>query len=116
MIYKIRQIESPVFSVVVYATSFENPLQELSNISNELFSMFQTPCTVLFDLLLSNGNEFNRFIVGKFDGVSIDYSSLEIIELKDENTVQQIDSYYHEKYDYLNNSILTTRQKTLFAK
>ena len=116
MTYEIKQAKSTFFSAIVYAISFENPLQELSNISCELASMLQTPCDVLFDLLLSNGDEFNRFIIGRFDGTGIDYNSLKIIELNDASIIRQINSYYHGKYDYLNNSVLTMRQMTLFAK
>ena len=54
MTYEIKQIKSTFFSTVVYAISFENPLQELSSISRELTSIIHKPCNVLFDLLLSN--------------------------------------------------------------
>ena len=108
MTYEIKQIKSTFFSTVVYAISFENPLQELSSISRELTSIIHKPCNVLFDLLLSNGDEFNRFVLGKFDGTNIDYDNATL--------VRTINSYYHGKYDYLNNSVLSMRQKTLFAK
>ena len=116
MTYEIKQIKSTLFSAVVYAISFENPLQELSNISRELTSIIHKPCDVLFDLLLSNGDEFNRFVLGRFDGTNIDYDSLRIIDLDDTVLVQTINSFYHGKYDYLNNSVLSMRQMTLFAK
>ncbi len=116
MTYEIKQIKSTFFSTVVYAISFENPLQELSSISRELTSIIHKPCNVLFDLLLSNGDEFNRFVLGKFDGTNIDYDSLRIIDLENATLVRTINSYYHGKYDYLNNSVLSMRQKTLFAK
>lgn len=116
MTYEIKHIKSTIFSAVVYAISFENPLQELSSISHELTSTICTPCDILFDLLLSNGDEFNRFVLGRFDGTNIDYDSLRIIELNDTKLVQQINTYYRGKYDYLNNSVLSVRQMTLFAK
>ena len=56
------------------------------------------------------------FVLGKFDGTNIDYDSLRIIDLENATLVRTINSYYHGKYDYLNNSVLSMRQKTLFAK
>ena len=88
MTYEIKQIKSTFFSTVVYAISFENPLQELSSISRELTSIIHKPCNVLFDLLLSNGDEFNRFVLGKFDGTNIDYDSLRIIDLENAGFVE----------------------------
>lgn len=116
MTYEIKKIKTDLSPIIVYAISFENPLHELDDISKELSLLVHSPCDILFDLLLSNGDEFNRFVLGRFDGTTVDYDSLRVIDLDDTVLVQKINSYYHGKYDYLNNSVLSMRQRTLFAK
>lgn len=116
MTYEIKKIKTDLSPVVVYAISFENPLHDLVDISKELSLIVHSPCDILFDLLLSNGDEFNRFFLGKFDGEKIDFDSLEIYEMKNETLLKKINGFYCGKYNYLRNSILSMRQMTLFAK
>ncbi|MDE5753440.1 MAG: type II toxin-antitoxin system RnlB family antitoxin [Oscillospiraceae bacterium] len=116
MIYEIKQVKNVDFSAIVYAISYENPLQDIDSISHELSSMFCSSCNVLFDLLLSNGDEFNRFVMGRFEENKINYDSLRIITIEDSNLKKQINSYYRGKYSYLKNSVLSLRQMTLFSK
>ncbi len=116
MTYEIKQSNGVDFSAIVYATSYNNPIQDIDSISNELSSMFHSPCNVLFDLLLSNGNEFNRFVIGRFEGNKISYDSLRIVTIEDSKLRKQIDSFYRGKYSYLKNSVLSLRQITLFSK
>lgn len=116
MTYEIKRIKNIDFSAIVYSISYENPLQDIERISCDLLSDFHAPCDVLFDLLLSNGEEFNRFALGHFDGRKLIYESLKIIEIEDINLMKQINSYYSGKFNILKNSVLSLHQITKYAK
>lgn len=115
MTFEIRYDSSQHYPVVVYSTSYLNPLQNVDDISMELHEKRNVPCDVLFDLLLSNGEEFNRFVLGHFDGQNIDYNSLKVINLSNE-VVNIINKYYGKRLNNLNNSVLTSSQKIKYAK
>lgn len=116
MTYEIKRVKNVGFSAIVYSISYENPLQDINSISHDLFSDFQASCDVLFDLLLSNGEEFNRFILGHFDGKNLNYESLKIINISDQNMLKKINSYYSGKFAYLKNSVLNSSQILKYAK
>jgi len=116
MLYEIKQVKNADFSVIVYAISYENPLQDIDSISHELSSMLCSSCNVLFDLLLSNGDEFNQFVIGRFEEGNVNYDSLRLINIEDSNLRKHINSYYQGKYKYLKNSVLSLHQMTLFSK
>jgi hypothetical protein len=54
-------------SAVVFSVGFRNPMDALARVDSDLRES-KVRGTVLFDLLLSNGTKYNRFIVGEFDG------------------------------------------------
>ena len=116
MTYEIKRIKNADFSAIIYSISYENPLQDMDSISHELLFNFHAPCDVLFDLLLSNGEEFNRFALGHFDGKKLNYESLRTIEIEDLNLIKQINSYYSGKFAYLKNSVLSLHQIIKYAK
>lgn len=51
----------------VFATGAESPMEVLVDVEREL-SKQKIVGSVLFDLLLSNGNKANRYFVAEFDG------------------------------------------------
>ena len=61
------------YSAIVYPVSYLNPIDEIQLISIELRKHLPAGCYVLFDLLLSNGNNFNRFAEAFFDGNDINF-------------------------------------------
>lgn len=75
--YEIRPMSDGF--VVVLSTTFETPLDYAGEIASCLNAMGFAG-TMLFDLLLCNGNVYNRFVKGTFKDGEIDYSSMKVID------------------------------------
>lgn len=90
---------------IVYPTSYINPLSNMIDLEKFLFSNVGAPCELIIDLLLCNGNEFNRFVHFSFDGKRIEKESIRIIELADE-AEQTINSFYKAHVDVLKKGVL----------
>ena len=61
---KNYQLRYYLFNIIIYSVSYITPLNELKNIENELTITFNGKYkgSIIFDLLLSNGNQSDRFI------------------------------------------------------
>lgn len=96
-------------TVVVYATSCSNPLSDMEQLSNELSHTIQGSCNILFDLLLSNGDSYNRFVMCKFDGTTIVRESIDIIneECLELNYRKCILNHYNQpnKINFMNSAL-----------
>lgn len=96
-------------AVVVFATSCCNPLSNMDQLSNELSHTIQESCDILFDLLLSNGDSYNRFVMCKFDGTAIVRESIDIIneECLELNYRECITHHYNQfsKVNYMNSAL-----------
>lgn len=91
--YKIRK-KSGSF-VLVLSTTYESPLSYISVLEDDL-SARSFIGTVLFDLLLCNGNEYNRFVEFTFEKGKINRASrstVSIIEL-DDSTLEISKNFY----------------------
>lgn len=78
-------------------------------LNQELKSRIGIPCNVLVDLLLCNGNNFNRFVRFFFDGHCIDKASIEIVKL---NRAEEIDinEFYRNNRDIIKNGVLVPHE------
>lgn len=99
-----------------YSVSYLNPIQDLSEISGELCKNINNACEVLFDMLLTNGEEFNRFAIAKFDGKQIVYDSISVVNVSDSGELSTINSYYKQHKHTLNKGVLTASQKYKYVK
>ena len=97
------------YSAIIYASSYMNPLDDYEEICTDISHHFSNGCYLLFDLLLANGENYNRFVEAYFDGKRIDQSSLHITAIHDDYGLKEINNYYKGKAKELNNSILTPR-------
>lgn len=102
------------YKYVVLATSYENPMDELENIEEELSAKGYSG-RVLFDLLLCNGMNSNRFIEMNFDGNYFDLSSSIIIENPNKFIKEGIYQYLKDKPLLLENSILPNAQRYIIT-
>lgn len=116
MTFDVEYHATQHYPVIIYSTSYLNPLGELAKVASALQAHIKEPSQVLFDLLLSNGEESNRFVLGYFDGKKIAYNSLKCISIDDFEELRQINQFYKSKFSYLNNSVLTAKQRLKFAK
>lgn len=94
------------------ATSFESPLSNLSEISLELASKVGSkPQLVVFDLLSSNGDEWNRFVAMKFDGGKLVRNTYRILETNNSPLYEDLKlvqtTYFEQNPNYLAASILS---------
>ena len=90
---------------IIYPTSYLNPLNNVTILEKYLFSTVGEPCEFIVDLLLCNGNEFNRFIHFSFDGRRIRKESIQIIDIAEE-TKKNINSFYRTHLEILKEGVL----------
>ena len=102
------------YSAIVYPVSYLNPIDEIQLISIELRKHLPAGCYVLFDLLLSNGNNFNRFAEAFFDGNDINIGSVSVTEVPKEE-LKKLNLYYRGKTKELSKSVLSTKEKYQLA-
>mgnify|MGYP002576612112 FL=1 len=103
----IQRVSSTKF--IAYATSYLNPLSDMMEVSREISSIISSPCELLFDLLLANGDSFNRYAICKFDGKNILCESIDIIEEDqiDDTSKHRMVEYYRamNKARYTNSAL-----------
>lgn len=102
------------YSAIVYPVSYLNPIDEIQHISMDLRKHFPAGCYVLFDLLLSNGDNFNRFAEVFFDGKIIKRGAVCITEVSPEE-LMQLNRYYRGKTKELSESVLTAKERYKYA-
>ncbi|MFQ7489345.1 MAG: type II toxin-antitoxin system RnlB family antitoxin [Lachnospiraceae bacterium] len=109
----IRELDSiDGYDYVIYPSSYINPLSKIKLLNEKLKNKINYPCTLLFDLLLCNGDNFNRFAKAYYDGEKVVRDSIEIVEL-DENEIDFIEQYYKECKNLLKNGVLTPQEYML---
>ncbi|WP_281513168.1 type II toxin-antitoxin system RnlB family antitoxin [Bacteroides acidifaciens] len=114
--YEIATKKNNRYRAVIYSVSYNNPIHDVFKIS-ELFKLkTYSRGFILFDLLLSNGDNFNRFVEAYFDGNEIVASTLKVIKLKDQKFLKDINSYYKTHLKFLNNSVLSPSENSNMQK
>ena len=90
-----------------------NPINKLKMIANELMKN-KFMGTIIFDLLVFNGNEVNRFVSITFDGLKFDKKNIKyhahiepLLEIEQNN-------FFIENNDLLLNSVLSTKEISHF--
>ena len=69
---------------------------------------------ILFDLLLSNGNNSTRFFKAHFDGVQIATNSYKKVAAPELKIVKKTEAYFYKNKSLLNNSVLSSSEITRF--
>ena len=83
MNYSIEYRKYNKYLAVIYSSSNINPFDSIKEINNEMKHNSLKEGFVLFDLLLSNGNNFNRFFEAYFDGQEIKKESITVVVSKE---------------------------------
>ena len=112
--YNIIYEQHGKYSAIVYPVSYVNPIDEIQLISLELREHLPAGCYILFDLLLSNGDNFNRFAEVFFDGGDISIESVSITEVPSDE-LQRLNYYYRGKTKELSKSVLSAKERYKFA-
>lgn len=102
------------YSAVIYPVSYLNPVEDIQAVSKELRSHLAAGSYVLFDLLLSNGDNFNRFAEGYYDGKDIKANSMNIVDIPAEDA-HELNLYYRGKTKELSKSVLSPKERYRFA-
>ena len=112
--YDIIEFKSD-YKYVILATSYENPIDELENIEEELEAK-EYSGKVLFDLLLCNGMNSSRFVEIKFNGEYFDLSSSITIKNPNNSIKEDIHQYFKDKPALLENSVLPKAQRYIITE
>ena len=112
--YDIIEFKSD-YKYVILATSYENPIDELENIEDELEAK-EYSGKVLFDLLLCNGMNSSRFVEIKFNGECFDLSSSITIKNLNNSIKEDIHQYFKDKPALLENSVLPKAQRYIITE
>ncbi|MDO9304702.1 MAG: type II toxin-antitoxin system RnlB family antitoxin [Sulfuricurvum sp.] len=100
---------------MIYSTSEHNPTDCISKIEKELIKKSYKG-NVFFDLLLSNGNNFNRYLKAYFDGNNFQKDSYVIIAEPQIELKKKSVEFYQRNIELLENSILSKPIKFMIKK
>ena len=112
--YDIIEFKSD-YKYVILVTSYENPMDELENIEDELGAK-EYSGKVLFDLLLCNGMNSSRFVEIEFNGKCFDLSSSITIKNPNKSIKEGIHQYLKDKPVLLENSVLPKAQRYIIIE
>lgn len=104
------------YSAVVYSASYVNPMDEVASISECIKKCVKGEGLILFDLLLSNGNSYNRFAEAIFNGKEIIKESIHVVERIQNEEYKKIDLHYTNRLQELYNSVLTESEINKYIK
>lgn len=102
------------YSAIVYPVSYINPIEELQLISVDLKEHLPIGCYVLFDLLLSNGDNFNRFAELYYDGNEINVGRIFVTEVNSDE-LKKLNLHYRGRTNELSKSVLSPRERYKYA-
>jgi len=109
-IEKYDDIGCMIFSVSEY-----NPTDYISTIEQDLIQKSYLG-NVVFDLLLTNGNNFNRYLKAYFDGDRFNRDSYKIIDDPQHQLKKRSVDFYQKNITFLENSILSKPIKFMIKK
>ena len=81
-------------------------MANLKSLEKRLTGNVGVPCKILVDLLLCNGNNFNRFVKFFFDGNNIDRASIKITKLN-QFEEKDVNEFYKKNRTIIKNGVLT---------
>ena len=92
--------------ILIFSKSYINPISQIDEISNKVRLISCRNCKVLFDLLQTNGDSFNRFVSGEFKNGEIDYFTLHVDQDINKEVIDKCNLYYFSNRKKMNNGIL----------
>lgn len=113
-IYCIKHKKMEKYEAVVYATSYRNPFEEIGKIETDVTNQIPNSGFILFDMLLSNGDSFNRFVEAFFDGSKIQKDTIKVVDIE-KPLINTINNFYNGKAAELDNSVLTRSEKMKYC-
>jgi hypothetical protein len=106
--YKIQKVNNIniKYEYIIFAINDDSPLEYLQDIEKDLAKK-NFKGLVLFDLLLSNGDEYNRYVEAYFDGKFFELSSFKGPTLNQE--IEHISINFFKKHpEYIDKGVLSS--------
>ena len=113
-IYNIIYKKYGKYSAIIYPVSYVSPFEEINQISEDLKKNLKCGDCVLFDLLLSNGDNFNRFAEFCYDGIGINKNLVNVITVPGKD-LKELNQYYKGRVKELSKSVLAPNERFKFA-
>lgn len=114
---KITIVEKRILDseYIMFPSSYINPMKNISSLESNICDFVNRPCTILVDLLLCNGNCFNRFFELHFDGKHIDRDTIEIVSL-DSDDEKKVNEFYKLNKKLLFDSVLAPSEYMTYIR
>jgi len=105
--YKIQKVNTNIkYEYIIFAINDDSPLEYLQDIEKDLAKK-NFKGLVLFDLLLSNGDEYNRYVEAYFNGKSFELSSFKGPTLNQE--IERISINFFKKHpEFIDKGVLSS--------
>ncbi len=100
---------------IVFPSSYINPMKNISMLESDICDLVKDSCIILVDLLLCNGNSFNRFLKLRFDGKHVDRNSIEIVSLSTDDE-KRVNEFYKYNKNLLFNSVLVPSEYMTYIR
>lgn len=107
--FTVKKLNSTKYTCIIFCNSFKSPTCWLDSINDELAAL-NIRGSVIFDLLLVNGNGNRRYAKAKFDGHTLDIAKMQTVVVDPEVSAASYD-YFHNNPHLLDNSILSKATK-----
>ena len=105
--YTIKKVNTDNYLVI--SNDYTRIDELLPELSNDLKKR-NIKGEILFDLLLSNGNNSSRFFKIHFNGAIFDLPTLRKTSIPDESILLKINSYLKKNKELLKNSVLSNAE------
>ena len=103
--YELQKINNRAYGYIIFSVNFYSPIDYLANIEEELLGINYSG-KVLFDLLLVNGNSFNRYLTAEIKKGKFDKKSFSVLSRVPDGVKEKSLEYYVQRPDILRDSIL----------
>ncbi|MBC2705956.1 type II toxin-antitoxin system RnlB family antitoxin [Desulfobacula sp.] len=114
--FEIKKINEPEYECIVWATNYKNPLDNLEDIE-KILKIKQCTGRILFDFLLSNGVNSDRFFECPFDGNKLQPFKIKRVETKGvSKVIQKLSLNFLSKTKFIEKSVLTKAERFLLRK
>jgi len=104
--YKIQEANHAKYRYMIFAINDDSPLEYLQDIEKDLAKK-NFVGWIVFDLLLSHGDEYNRYVEAYFNGKSFDLKSFTYLTSKEELNPLSI-NFFKKHPEYIDKGVLSS--------
>ncbi len=108
--FEIKKLDNEPYDFLVIATSYENPLDSMKEIGEEIQV---SKAKLLFDLTLINGTDRNRYIKCEYEAKRVGLQVCSVVEAVDAAIKKISQRYFAENEELVSKSVLPNALKYL---